>query len=95
MSIRYDHKGKYFTEVQRKEPVRARMQTRNALITGTIHVHPDHRLLDEINLADPFLPVTDAVLKQGEETLTTSFLSVNKNQIEWLVPLEDEEGAES
>jgi hypothetical protein len=91
MSIRYDHKGKYFTEVKRKEPVRARIQTADAQIIGTIHVHPENRLLDEINHRDLFLPVTDAVIDRSENRIQTSFIAINKEQIIWMVPLEEED----
>ncbi|MBN1265078.1 MAG: hypothetical protein JXA25_06280 [Anaerolineales bacterium] len=92
MSIRFDHKGKYFTEVKRKDPIRVRIQTIDGRITGTIHVLPENRLLDEINHGEPFIPITDAIIQQADLQINTSFLTVNRQQIIWMIPLEDEEG---
>ncbi len=90
MNTRYDHKGKYFTEVKRKDHIRARIQTGDMQVTGTIHVQPDLRLLDEINHGDVFIPVTDAELELADTVLHTPFIALNKNLIHWIIPIEEE-----
>ncbi len=90
MNTRYDHKGKYFTEVKRKESIRARILTGDIQITGTIHVQPDLRLLDEINHGDDFIPVTDAELEFPDRVLHTPFIALNKNLIHWIIPIDEE-----
>ena len=60
MSIRYDAKGKYFTDVVSKVQMTAIIQTTTHQIQGIIYVQPDNRLLDELNSPLEFLPITDA-----------------------------------
>ena len=86
---RYETFGKYFTEVVSKTPLRVIIQSLDARIHGTIHLHPANRLSDEINEESAFLPVTDAKVIRGEEQIETDFISVNKQHILWLVPKED------
>lgn len=88
--MRFDHKGKYYTDVRTKIPTRARIQTRQQLIIGNIHVQPDHRFLDEINQADEFVAVTDATVNQAEQSFQASFLAINKQHILWICPLEED-----
>ena len=86
MSVRYDHKGKHFTEVQTKTPVPAIIQTVQQRIHGTIYLTPNHRLLDELEKPPLFLAVTDArVLSQGDE-FQTAFLALQKSHIIWITP---------
>lgn len=40
MSVRYDPKGKYFTDVVSKVPVVAWIQTTNQRFRGTVYLHP-------------------------------------------------------
>ena len=48
MSIEYDEKGKYYTNVIQKVPVPCMVQTTTNLIRGLIHVRHDERLKDEL-----------------------------------------------
>jgi len=88
MSIHFDEKGKFFTEVVPKEPVLVRMQTLAQRIQGNIYVRPGERLKDELNQSVQFVAVTDAVVYglSGEEICRTEFLIVNIDQIVWLSP---------
>jgi hypothetical protein len=90
MNTRYDHKGKYFTEVKRKVTIRVRIQTGDMQVTGTIHVQPDLRLLDEINHGDDFIPVTDAELDFADSVVHTPFIALNRNLIHWIIPIDEE-----
>lgn len=91
MSIRYDHKGKYFTEVKSKDSVLVRIQTTDAQINGVIHVQPDIRLLDEVNNGEEFIPITDAEIHQDGEILRTPFLALNRSHIEYILPMENQD----
>lgn len=86
--------GKYFTEVVSKTPLRVIIQCLDTRIHGTVHLNPANRLSDEINEADLFLPVTDARVIGEDEKLEAGFISVNKQNILWIAPSEDLEGAD-
>jgi hypothetical protein len=94
MKIEYDDKGKYFTDVISKAPVSVTIQTVTQRIRGTVHVHPEERLKDELDKAERFLAVTDAAIydPDGRVLQECPFLAVNCVQIIWVMP--DAEGAE-
>lgn len=89
MSVRYDPKGKYFTDVVSKVPVVAWIQTTNQRIRGTLYLHPDNRLLDELNQSLEYLPVTDATVLEGDREWKTAFLAVHRSQLIWVTPESD------
>lgn len=91
MVTQYDEKGKIFTQIVSKEPIRVTIQTAQGLIRGSIHVRPNERTKDELNGEDRFLAVTDAVIYNNEdrEISRARFLVVNINQIIWVIPEEE------
>lgn len=97
MSIEYDEKGKYFTDVVSKVAVRAVIQTTSHLIRGFVHVRRGKRLKDELELDEQFLAVTEAVIEDtgGKTVYTTEFIALQRGQIIWVMPAAEEtEGAE-
>ncbi|MEW6429092.1 MAG: hypothetical protein AB1568_13775 [Thermodesulfobacteriota bacterium] len=64
--------------------------TRSYRIEGRISVAPRARVTDFLMVAGRFIPVTDVELKddRGNVLLTTSFLSVNRDNIEVIMPKE-------
>jgi hypothetical protein len=87
MSIEFDPKGKFFTDIITKEAVSALVQTTTHLLRGYIHVRQDARLKDELDLDEPFLAVTDAkILSADGQTILyqTGFLAVQRKQIVWV-----------
>lgn len=96
MSIEYDEKGKFFTDVISKDVIRSEIQMLTHLIRGNVHVRKGDRLSDEINLPNLFLPVTGAEIYslQGEKITSCSFMVINREHIVWLMPVEDQPGAE-
>jgi len=97
MSIHYDEKGKFFTDVILKEAVPVIIQTHTNRIRGNIYVRPGERIKDQINLEDMFLAVTDAILYDltGEELYRSDFLLVNREQLIWLMPEDRSQKQES
>lgn len=93
MSVDYDERGKFFTNVVSKRPVKALIQTATHLIRGTIHIRQDERVKDELDRDELFLAVTGAaVLGSGGEALYSApFLAVRRAQIVWLMPEEEGE----
>jgi hypothetical protein len=90
MTVRKGPKGKYFTDVVRKIPVRASIRTIHEIIQGTIHIHPEQRTLDALNEDGGFLAVTDAEIEAGPDIIETDFVAVNKAHILWVNPVEDD-----
>lgn len=92
MTIEYDEKGKYYTNIVHKVPVSSIVQTTTNLIRGVIHVRQDERLKDELENEDDFLAVTDVSVLDGADNIlyTAPFLAIRKNQIVWIMPLEEE-----
>lgn len=88
MTIRFDDKGKFFTDVISKEGVAVVLQTAVNMIEGKIHVRPGERLKDALNEAEPFFAVTEATIydKDGKIIYRTDFLAVHREQIIWLLP---------
>lgn len=93
MTIEYDEKGKYYTEVVTKKPVSAIIQTTTNLIRGIVHVRQDQRLKDALETDEQFIAVTDVNVSgdAGDVIHSGSFLAVQKSQIVWIMPLDDKE----
>jgi hypothetical protein len=93
MSIEYDEKGKFYTDVVSKVAVPAIIQTTNHLIRGLVHVRKGERLKDEMESQGHFTAVTNAIVSDGDEKVLFSgpFLAVQKTQIVWIMPVDDEQ----
>jgi hypothetical protein len=91
MTVRFDEKGKYFTEYVTKEAVLVLIQTPLQRIQGRVHIQPKERLKDALNHAKPFLALTDVTVfdLNGVVQCQSGFLALNKDQIHWMIPLED------
>jgi hypothetical protein len=88
MSIEFDEKGKFFTDVVPKIPVQAVVQTVTQLVRGKIHVREGERLKDELDRDELFLALTDAsvVGADGQLQYEAPFMAVRRSQIVWVVP---------
>ena len=64
------------------------IQTVTQRIHGNIHIAPDRRLKDELDLPEKFIAVTDAViyLPDRQVLYQAGFLAVQRDQIVWVVP---------
>ena len=89
MTVRLDRKGKFFTEVVKKNPIRAVIQTTSAQLEGTVHLHPGHRLLDDLDQGTGFLAVTEVHFRAPENWEPLDFIALNIAQIIWIHPLEE------
>ena len=94
MAIQFDPKGKHFTEVVTKIPQAVVIETTRGRIRGTIHVHPDHRLLDELNEERAFVAITEAEIELPEGNLRASFVAVSKAELVWITPVEEPSGGD-
>ena len=89
MNVRYNEKGKFFTDVISKKEIPFVIQTLLHRIEGNLHVRQGERVRDGINNDDQFVAVTEAVIytMNGKQAHDTEFLMVNKDQIIWMSPL--------
>ncbi len=88
MTIHFDEKGKFFTDVIRKEAIPIVVQTMTNVIRGKIHVMPSRRFKDEINRLEDFFAITDAVIYNpaGKELYRCEFMAVSRDKIVWIFP---------
>jgi hypothetical protein len=88
MSIRYDEKGKFFTDVISKDAVPAIIQTLVTRIQGNVYVRVNERVKDELNRGEHFIAVTDALIfnLQGQKLYDAELLLVNRDHIIWIIP---------
>ncbi len=93
MTIHFDEKGKFFTEIVTKKTVLVTVQTLTHRIHGQIYIRPDERLKDELDHASQFMALTDAIVydASGVEIGRPEFMVINKNQIVWLIPEQEPE----
>lgn len=89
MTVQFDPKGKYFTEVVRKVPLPATIQTTQQKLHGVLYIRPNYRLIDELEQPNDFLAVTEARVLDGEEGAEAAFMVVSKRQIVWIIPDEE------
>lgn len=92
MSLEFNDKGKYFTDIISKVSVPAVIQTTLHRIDGSIHVRLDGRVKDELDRGEPFLAVTGAKVYSLDGTTIlykTDFMTVARSQIVWVIPSDD------
>jgi hypothetical protein len=88
MTIEFDEKGKFYTDLVKKEPLQATIMTVTSKVSGLIYVRPDQRIKDELDLETKFLAVTDATVYtlQGEIAYKCEFIALQRSQIIWVIP---------
>lgn len=91
MTVEFNDRGKYFTDIISKVAVSAVIQTITHRIEGAIHVRLDGRVKDELDRPELFLAVTDAkvLAADGSVLYKTDFLTVSRSQIVWVIPSDD------
>ncbi len=97
MTIEYDEKGKYYTNVISKVAVPSIIQTTKHLVRGRIHIRHGDRFKDELENNELYVAVTEASIydADGKMIYNAPFLAVQREQIVWAMPLEDNENKES
>jgi len=94
MGLRYDEKGKFFTEFISKTEIPVTIQTETNLVRGFVYVRKGVRLSDELNSSGYFIPVADATIfgANGEKLYKCEFLAVQREHVIWLMPESEETG---
>jgi hypothetical protein len=97
MTIEYDEKGKFYTDIVKKLPVPVVIQTATHLIRGSVHVREGERIKNELERTEAFLAVTNAaVYGAGDKILfTVPFMAVQRAQIIWIMPVDEESQKEA
>lgn len=92
MGLRYDEKGKFFTEFISKTEIPVTIQTNTNLVRGFVYARKGERLSDELNSSGYFIPVADATIfdANGEKRYKCDFLAVHRDHIIWLMPESEE-----
>ena len=92
MSIEYDEKGKFYTDIVKKLPVSAVIQTATHLVRGLIHVRQGERLKNELERDERFIAVTNATVHGVDDQILFSapFLAIQYAQIVWIMPADRE-----
>ena len=95
MTIEYDEKGKFYTDVITKLPVSCLIQTKTHLMRGFVHVRQGERFKNELEREEAFLAVTNVtILGADDEVLYTApFMAVMRSQIVWVMPAGDDHEA--
>jgi hypothetical protein len=97
MTIHFDEKGKFYTDVISKNPVPSTIQTSNHKIEGNVYQRDGWRLIDELQSSGQFIAVTDATVfdLNGEIIYQTGFMTINRDHIHWIVPHDNSSKNES
>jgi hypothetical protein len=92
MTIEYDEKGKFYTDIVKKLPVPVVIQTVSHLVRGSVHVREGERLKNELERVELFLAVTNAAVYDADDNalFTVPFMAVQRAQIIWIMPVEEE-----
>jgi hypothetical protein len=95
MTIEYDEKGKFYTDVVAKLPVSCMVQTTTHLMRGFVHVRQSERFKNELERDEVFLAITNASIMNadGEVIYTAPFMAVRRSQIVWVMPAADDHEA--
>ena len=93
MTIEYDEKGKFYTDIVKKLPVPVVIQTATHLVRGLVHVRDGERLKNELERDEMFLAVTNASIYGADDNalFTVPFIAVLRAQIIWIMPVDEEE----
>ena len=92
MTIEYDEKSKFYTDIVKKQPVSVVIQTITHLVRGLVHVREGERLKNELERNEMFLAVTNATVYNAEDKVlfTVPFMAIQRAQIIWIMPVDKE-----
>jgi len=89
MTVEYDEKGKFYTDIVKKLPVSVVIQTTTHLVRGLLHVREGERLKNELERTETFLAITAASLYGTDDKIlfTVPFIAIQRSQIIWIMPV--------
>ena len=88
MTIEFDDRGKIFTDIVSKTAIDATIQTTMHMLRGRIHVRRDQRIIDERDVNENFISITDVTVlgADGQTLFQAPFLAVRRSHIVWVIP---------
>lgn len=88
MTIEFDDRGKIFTDIVSKTAIDATIQTTMHMLRGRIHVRRDQRIIDELDVNENFIAITDVTVlgADGQTLFQAPFLAVRRSHIVWVIP---------
>jgi hypothetical protein len=91
MTIEFDEKGKFYTDVITKDVVPVIIQTITHRVEGNIHVCSGTRVKDELERDEKSLAITNATVytPDGQAIYQCKFMSLQRSQIVWIIPDEE------
>jgi hypothetical protein len=94
MTIEYDEKGKFYTNVVTKVAVPSIIQTTTHLIRGFVHIRQGERFKNELETGENYIAVTDARVydSDGRVLFSSPFLAVQRRQTVWIMPENKSDG---
>ena len=83
MTIEFDDRGKIFTDIVSKTAIDATIQTTMHMLRGRIHVRRDQRIIDELDVNENFIAITDVTVlgADGQTLFQAPFLAVRRSHI--------------
>jgi len=92
MTIEYDEKGKFYTDIVKKQPGSVVIQTVTHLVRGLVHVREGERLKNELERDEMFLAVTNATVYGADDKVlfTVPFMAIQRAQVIWIMPVDKE-----
>ncbi len=95
MTIEYDEKGKFYTDIITKLPVSCLIQTTTHLMRGFVHVRQGERFKNELERQEDFLAITNVTILGADDKVlyASPFMAVKRSQIVWVMPADDDHGA--
>ena len=90
----FEDKGKIFTDIVRTQRANVVIHTTlNTTIHGYLHIRLDNRLKDELDMNEPFVAITDAIVFDASNTeiYKTDFIAVNRSHIVYTFPINESE----
>ena len=92
MTIEYDDKGKYYTDIVKNLPEPVVIQTVTHLVRGLVHVREGERLKNELERDEAFLAVTQASVYGADDRVlfNVPFMAIRRAQIVWIMQVEEE-----
>jgi hypothetical protein len=77
-------------KIQKRE-IPVVLQTTRNLIRGKFHARGMKRIIDELDLVETFVAITDAKIFSYKEDsiINTGFVAVNREDIVWITPEKD------
>ena len=93
MTIEYDEKGKYYTDIIKKQQLPVVIQTVTHLVRGQMHIREGERLKNELDRNESFLAVTGASVYGPDDKVLFSvpFMAVQRTQVVWIMPVDGED----